>query len=330
MPKSFTETFHLTNENQECEIIAAGAEDPLFGEVKPDGFTAYSRISFGRSLPLVAGPEMISGSVFGIHPAVLARSASGIVHKQMNMGHKVTYLGAREDRICGCVLGASFPEEPEGGWVIPPTVESAPAITAFAALFKQAKGVDKMLGDHLSGKVRMAVSMEFTFFWEEVGIYIPEENEVYHRDNLPRSIQGMVFNDDKGRLLIRNTARNPKLVLAIGGKDGRMIFSGVGYTPTPADPTAYVDTIAAEHREGMMVCGSGAPEEIWTPGMPVTWPGGQYGRGTIAAVIMEGEKTLHGKTLQGSFENPALEIRLPNSVRILRSADSVKKNFASV
>lgn len=324
----FQESFHLTNENEECEIIAAGAADPVFGEARPDGFTAYSRVMFGRSLPLVAGPEMISGSVFGIHPAVLARSYPGILHKQMNMGHKVTYLGAKEDRICGCVLAASFPEEPEGGWVIPATVDEAPVITAYAALFKQAKGVDKMLGDHLSGKVKMAVSMEFTFYWQEAGIYIPEENEVYHRNALPRSIQGMVFEDEKGRLLIRKSARHPKLVLAIGGKDGRIVFSGVGYTATPADPTASVESIAAERREGMMVCSAATDAEIWTPGMPVIWPGGEYGRGVIAAVHMEGRVAMHRKALNASFANPALEIKLPSGVKILRSAASVKKNFA--
>jgi hypothetical protein len=326
MPKTFQESFHLTNENEECEIIAAGAADPVFGEARPDRFTAYSRVTFARSLPHVAGPEMISGSVFGIHPAVVARSAHGIVHKQMNMGHKVTYLGAKEDRICGCVLAASYPEEPEGGWEIPASAGEAPVITAFAALFKQAKGVDKMLGDHLSGKVRMAVSMEFSFFWEEAGIYVPDENKVYHRSEIPRALQGMVFEDEKGRLLIRKSARNPKLVLAIGGKDGRLVFSGVGYTANPADVTATVDAIAAERREGMMVCG--APDaDVWTPGMPVAWVGGEHGRGTIACVHVEGRPSRHGKVLAASFANPALEITLPNGVRILRSASSVRKNF---
>jgi len=323
------DTLYLHNEADEADIIAAGAQDPLYGEVQPDNFTAYARIRFGKCLPLIAGPESISGSVFGMHPAVIARSYQGILHKQMNMGHKVTYLGAKEDRICGCVLGAGFPEEPEGGWVIPESVSAAPSIEAFCVLHKQAKGVSKMLGDHLAGKVKMAVSMEFSFFWNEVGIYVPDENLVYERDKLPSSLKNMVVEDSKGKLILRKTARNPQLVLAIGGNSGRIIFSGVGYTDNPAESTAAVDSFAAEHREGMLVCGAGAAEvEQWAPAMPVCWSGGQYNRGTIAAVHYEGSKSLFGKTLSASFENPVLEIKLPDGKKILRRSASVKKNFA--
>lgn len=329
MPKLLEGKINLLNENEECEIIAAGEKDQFFGEAKPDQFTAYSRIKFGKCLPLITGPESVSGQIFGMHPAVVARSYPGILHKQMNMGHTVTYLGSKEDRICGCVLGASYPEEPEGGWEVPASIEEAPSITAFAALFKQAKGVDKMLGNHLSGKVKMAVSMEMIYFWNEMGIYVPEENKVYNRNEIPRSIQGHIFEDQKGRLLIRNSARSPKLVLAIGGTRGRVVFSGVAYTDNPAESTAEVESIAAERREGMLVCGAGAADaaQVWSPQMPVAWNGGQYGKGVIVAVHLEGLKSLHHKTMLASFENPVLEIMLPNGVKILRSADSVRKNF---
>lgn len=326
-----TDKLYLTNEDRQCDIIAAGEADSLFGGSKPDQFTAYARIKFSKSLPLVAGPESISGGVFGMHPRVIANSFQGIVHKQMNMGHKMAYLGAKEDRICGCVLGAAFPEEPEDGWVVPGTVAEAPSITAYAALFKQAKGVSKMLGDHLSGKVTMAVSMEFTFYWDEVGIYVPDENLVYEYENLPSSLQGYVIRDQKGRLVLKKSSRNPALVLAIGGNNGRIIFSGVGYTDRPAESTAQVESFAAtrSESEGMLVCSAAtdAPEEIWAPGMPVRWPGGQFGRGTVIAAQMDGVKSMWGKTLQASFEDPVLEIRLPNHVHILRRASSVKKNF---
>jgi hypothetical protein len=230
-------------------------------------------------------------------------------------------MGAKEDRICGCVLQCAFPEEPAGGWQVPATVEEAPHITAFAALFKQASGVPKMLGDHLGGKVQMSVSMEFTYYLDEVGIYDPVNNMTYDRADIPKSLSGFIAEDEKGRLLIRKNSRTPALVLAIGGLTGRVWFSGVGYTDRPAEYTAGIESIAAA-RQGLMVC---AVEEapVFAPGMPVKWEGGFWGHGTVRAVHFEGDHSAHGKTFAASDDHPILEIILPDGERILRPADSV-------
>ena len=317
-----TSTIHLPNINRECDIIAAGL-DPVFGDVIPDQWTAYARIRFGKSLPLVAGPESISGAVFGLHPAVIGRSFQTIVHKQMNLGHKLKILGAKEDRICGCVLQCAFPEEPDGGWVVPSSVEDAPHITAFAALFKQASGVPKMLGDHLGGKVKMSVSMEFTYYHDEVGIYDPASNMTYDRADIPKALLGFLAEDEKGRLIIRKNSRTPALVLAIGGLNGRVWFSGVGYTDRPAESSAGIESIAAA-RQGLMVCSvSEAP--VFAPGMPVKWDGGFWGWGTVLSVHFDGERSAHSMTICATNENPVLEILLPDGVKIIRLASSVSR-----
>ena len=314
----------LPNIDRECEVIAAG-EDPVFGEVAPDNWTAYARIRFGKSLPLVAGPESISGAVFGIHPAVVARSFPTILHKQMNLGHQLKALGAKRDRVVGCILQCAFPEEPEGGWTVPTSVDDAPHITAVAALFKQAEGVPDMLGKHLGGKVKMAVSMEFTYFHDEVGIYDPATNTTYDRADIPKSLMGFLAEDERGHLLLRKNSRSPQLVLALGGVSGRIWFSGVGYTDRPAESTAGIESIAASRREGMMVCGSVSEAPSFAPGMQVKWPGGEYGRGTVKAVHLEGIHILHGKHLTATIEDPALLITLPSGVSILRRASSVTR-----
>ncbi len=326
MPKiRQTGTFALPNFENDCDIIAAG-KDPVFGKVTPDQWTAYSTIKFARSLPMVAGPESISGAVFGIHPAVIARSYQGIRHKQMNMGHKLVSLGEKEDRICGCVLQCAFPAEPEGGWVIPDTVDEAPSITAFAALFKQAKGVPKMLGDHLGGKVKMSVSMELTYFHDEVGIYDPVNRMTYDRADIPKNLSSLYFEDDHGRIIVRRNSRNPALVLALGGLTGQVWFSGVGYTDRPAESTASIDSIAATRREGeLIVCGCAEEAPAFAPGMEVKWVGGEFNRGRVVAAHMEGTHKLAGKTLVATSEDPALVISLPNGVRILRRSSSVVK-----
>ena len=324
MPR-LTSKLHLSNLDRECDIIAANTPDPVFGEATPDDWSAYARIRFGKSLPMVAGPESISGAVFGIHPAVIARSFNTILHKQMNLGHQLKSLGAKRDRIVGCVLQCAFPEEPEGGWQVPATVDDAPHITAYATIFKQAEGVSDMLGKHLGGKVKMAVSMEFTYYHDEVGIYDPANGMTYDRADIPKNLQGFLAEDAKGRLLIRKNSRNPALVLALGGLTGRIWFSGVGYTDRPAESTAGIDSIAAaQHREGMMVC-QVAEMPAFAPGMQVVWEGGLYGRGKVAAVHLGGTHILHGKMLTASSEDPVLKIALPDGVSILRRASSVSK-----
>lgn len=324
-----TATILLSNQDGECEIIAAS--DPVFGAVTPDAWTAYSTIKFGKSLPHVVGPESLNGKIFGIHPAVVARSFNTILHKQMNLGHQLVSLnnGSKQDRICGCVLQAAFPEEPEGGWQLPASVEEAPVITAFAALFKQAKGVPDMLGKHFGNKVKMAVSMEFTYYHDEVGIFDPATGMTYDRKDIPKNLAGYLFEDNKGVLHVRPNARKQPLVLALGGLTGRVWFSGVAYTDRPADSLAEIETIAAaRHEEGMMVCGSMLDElPAFAPGMQVRWPGGLYGRGTVAAVHLEGTHVLHRKLLIATPQDPALVIRLPDGSSILRRASSVEKKL---
>lgn len=327
MKPRHTETLILPNLDARCDIVAAG-EDSVFGQVAPDQWTAYARVRFGKALPMVVGPESINGAVFGIHPAVLARSYQGIVHKQVNLGHNLKALGKKEDRICGCVLQAAFPEEPEGGWQIGDSIDDAPHITAFSALFKQAHGVPKMLGDHLGGKVEMSCSMEFTYYYDEMGIHDPVNKMTYDRGAIPTNLKGYIYEDEKGRLGIRKNSRNPGLVIANGGVSGRIYFSGYGYTDRPAEATAGIESIAASRREGLMVCGSTAALPDVAPGMTVRWPGGTHGRGKVMAVHLDGTHTRHGKSLQATFEKPVLDILLPDGIRILRSLPSVQTSPA--
>lgn len=330
MPKPrSTDRLLLRNDDGQCEIIAAGS-DPIFMDVQPDQWTAYVRVRIGKSLPLVVGPESISGAVFGIHPAVIARSYQGMIHKQVNLGHTLRALGKKEDRICGCVLQAAFPEEPDGGWEkwsIPDSHEDAPHITLLSALFKQAHGVPDMLGKHLGGKVDMSVSMEFTYYLDEVGVHDPANRATYNRKSIPSNLKGYLFEDESGRLLVRKNSRNPGLVLAPGGLSGRIWFSGFGYTDSPAESTAGIEHIAAQKREGLMVCSSTATLPDIVPGMDVRWPGGEFGRGKVMAVHLEGRHSRFGKVLAASVEEPVLDIRLPNGTRILRRASSVSKKF---
>lgn len=325
-PRPISDKLLLPNIDGTCEIIAAGEAE--FPNLVPDQWTAFARVRFAKSLPMVVGPESINGAVFGIHPAVVARSFPGIQYKQMNMGHTLRSLNKKEDRICGCVLHATFPEEPASGWVIGENVEEAPHITAVAALFKQAFGVPKMLGEHLGGVKKMSVSMEFTYYYAEMGIYDPLTRMTYDRADIPANLKGFTYEDENGRLGIRQSARKPPLAIALGGLSGRIWFSGIGYTDRPAEETAGIESIAAaRHEQGLIACGSLTELPLFAPGMEVKWPGGEYGRGRVAAMHMGGRHTRFGKTLCATPQEPVLEIDLPNGARIIRRASSVTKKI---
>lgn len=324
MPARPTDSFFLPIDERSCTILAAGQEDPVFGAVAPDVYSAYVRFSICKSLPNVMGPESASGAVFGVHPAVVARSFETLRYKQMNRGHQLKALGKPADNIVGCVLGCAYPEEPEGGWTIPESVGAAPSISGLGVLFKQAQGVDKLLGEHQSGKHTWSVSMEMTYYYDEVGIYDPVTRLAYDRADIPKMLWNYLAEDEKGKLLVRKNARQVPLVLIPGGVSGNIWFSGVGYTKSPAERTASVDHIAAESREGMMVC-EVAEAPRWLPGMEAHWPPmiGGYGRGRVAAVHLEGVPSLHGERMTATPEDPVLEIVLPDLRRIIRRVSTL-------
>lgn len=305
---------------------AAAGSDPVFGDFTADDYSAFVRFQVCRSLPMVCGPESVSGAIFGVHPAVIARSFHTLRNKQLNNGHRLKMFGADRNAFIGCVLQVAFPEEPEGGWVVPATVDEAPSIAAFGTLFKQDEAVAKILGEHLGGKKKWSVSMELYFIPAEVGIYDSLTNETFDRKSIPSKYKPFLNERNDGSLEVRRNSRNPPLVLALGGVSGRIWFSGTGFTTSPAEATAGIDMLAAEKREGMMVCClSDGPS--WVPGMQAQWVAmaGGYGRGVVTEVHEEGPVTLHGKTFIATREDPVLRLKLPSNYPVLRRASFTQK-----
>lgn len=305
------------------DVVALEAGDPYFADHRPDSSKAYVRMRFAHSLPVVAGPESVSGTVFGMHPAVVARHFHSAIHQQTNLGHRLKASGAPRDRIVGCIVQLAYPEEPEGGWVVPESIADAPAIHAVAVMWKQAEGVEALLGQMMANKAPWSISLEASFMHEETGIYDPRTREVYDPHEIPNSLRGQVMQDQHGRLSIR---RGSNLVKVLGGKSGTLWFTGLGYTTNPAEPTAVIDGVAAAKPDGQgMVRASLETEPDFLPGMAVRWRGGEYCRGTIRAAYYTGSISRHGKTLEGDPLDPALDIMLPNGVAICRRSSSVIK-----
>jgi hypothetical protein len=193
------------------------AEGALSGMYRPDDWNAFVTYKVNHSLPVVAGP-LASGNYTAYHPLTIQRSYKSLLWKQNNMNHKLRSLDAsnrQPDSICGCVIGVQFPP---GNWnAIPATPEEAPAMTVVATVFKQAQGVSKMIGEHLSSKRKWSVSLETVFDIMEAAIWLPKSRRIVPMEQV---------------------AEDAEMLKGITRRPGGFLFGRVGGTPEGEQPPA--------------------------------------------------------------------------------------------
>jgi hypothetical protein len=117
----------------------------------PDESTAYCEFRCAYAFP-----EGIS--VYGdvLLPEVLRASAGSMLHKPLNLRHQMKRYDAENiprDRIIGSIVAVREAREGAGAW----------HLHGIAAMFKNAEGVDRILGGHGSGRTPWTVSMEFAY-----------------------------------------------------------------------------------------------------------------------------------------------------------------------
>lgn len=324
----FEEEYTKSEYFGETEVSVLAASSPLWKGLVADDFKAYVEYEICYSLPNVIGPEM-HGRVIGYHPQVLAASYRSLWHQQNNLGHQLKIYGAANDRIVGTVVGVSFPDMPEGGWVIPETVAQAPCMRVVAVVHKAAAGVDKLLGKHMTAKEKMSVSIESTGLTKDYAVYDPKDRSFVNITQAQEKFGDKIlsFKKDKGLQLAKFEGR--QLVLCPGGEDRQVSFCGVGYTPNPAEKMAGIQEIRAEMEDGrIMVAAMASPE--WDAGMDVGWTpifqGADAGRGTVLEVIWEGKVVSHGQTFHADPAVPLLRLKVHGKkLEVIRHATSVRK-----
>lgn len=224
---------------------------------EPDDDMAYVLCEFGFALP--------SRNAFGqaMLPGVIAASARSLEGKMVNLGHMVRSYDRENisrDRYIGHVAAVEPPVMPEGGWTVPATAAEAPRIRAVLALEKAADRVDRILGEHQSGKKPWTVSMEVRWVVEHSawawrrGVVAVAGATPIGRDweALPWAAAPddllACWSDRRRR--VAGTWGGREVTLLQGGLDGRVVFRGIALVETGMEPPARILEMLAGHGAG--------------------------------------------------------------------------------
>ncbi len=312
---------------EESEVSLLGANDPVFGDLKPDDYKAYIRFRIATSFPAVIGPEM-HGRYFGFHPQVLVNSYRSLLHQQTNLGHMLKVYGAYRDRIMGGVVGVAVANlQRSQQQTIAASVDAAQYLDVVAVIYKAAEGVKDLLGNHTSSRQKQSVSIEVGTTMADMSIYDPRDRSIRTMEEA-MALYPKLMSVHKERGLQIGKVDGVQFALAAGGCNGSVPFRGVGYTPSPAEvATAKIIDLKASCADDLCFAAMALPE--WEPGTPVTWKAvdsRDAAHGTVAEVILHGSITRHGMTKTATTADPLLDIKVRGkALRVLRHAGSVRK-----
>lgn len=232
----------------------------------PDADSAYFEFSCAHSFPVVTTDGC------AIHPSVAAASFGSMRHKVINLGHMMASYGtSQEDRTLGTVVDVAYPDMPEGGWVVPGSIEAAPGMHGVGLLHRACRGVPMILEQQHSGDVTWAVSMEIGYYMGDSAIMVRNDfcgRFGLQQGNGPSDIVAAgwsVFDFESAPPMLQAAVQlnggmpsvapeyMPGVVLLTGGLRGRVQFHGLALTYLGKEPTA---------RTGKFTASLGPPKDV--------------------------------------------------------------------
>ncbi len=225
----------------------------------PDETKGYIEFKFSHSFPVV--------NAYGqaLHPNVIAMSYNSLLHQPLDFEHQVVAYDREKihhDKILGSVVAVEFPRAPMGGWKMPMDPKDAPAIRAAASFAKLARGMDNVVGKHLSGRHQFSVSMEVQYMFRDCAFAVslngmkpmhetPDDMAKTGWEYIPwvKAADDLLgcFSPTKNRIISDWQSR--KVVQLMGGYDKPVHYSGVGIVHYPAEKTAEILQMAASATE---------------------------------------------------------------------------------
>lgn len=230
---------------------------------KPGGITAYGTATTAKTLH---------------------NSYRSLLHQNINIGHRVKSYDASpekknipRDYALGSVVAVEYPPEPDAGFPLQISQNGeVPHIHGAGVIHKQWEKVDRVIGEHQSGRHKWSVSLEMKFPREGSGFLVHDRRKGTARqraalDELkPVTWGGMSLNDlDMGYIVVEscpddllkvyNSAENrmkgrwgdlPVTYLQ-GGLDGHNHFMGVGVVKYPAEREAEIGRILAHDPDAL-------------------------------------------------------------------------------
>ena len=211
--------------------IAPGAVSLNGKTYEPDVTKGFMTCTFSHTWPVV--------TFYGecLAPMTVGRSSASVLYQPVNREHRMRVHDPEHripDEVIGCVIDCACGIGRDGR--LPQTVEAAPGIDAVASIFKQAHNVDKLIGQHQSGRQTFVVSMEVMYNSEESGFLYkaiegtdPDSDFAHTPDAWRRA--GLVY--------VPVTAAR-EVYWVMGGPDGQVHYGGLGIVRYGAEPSARI------------------------------------------------------------------------------------------
>lgn len=242
--------------------LASGAINTPRGWLWPDDTKAYVEAYVSHSYPAIFA--------FGtcLHPQTIGNSFMSLQDQNVNRSHLIRAYDKENisrDSIIGSVVSSEYPPSPDGGWRM--TNGTPPGIRCIMTIFKQASGVDKILGTQQAGRKKWSVSIEYNYATAESGFLISNMglkggNEIMNFSDTPSDIMnlGMWYVPwakapadlqacwDKKKGVMKGQWKGAKTILMQGGIGGKISYIGIALTEYPAEPTARIDQVLAEDK----------------------------------------------------------------------------------
>ena len=221
----------LKFETSKVTILNSTQAEELMG-VKPSATLAVFKMTMLHSLPYVNS----NGRAFSY--AVLKKSVGSIPHNLVDLEHIMKDLGGDKEEIIGHIVSCELPEDKSDG--------SSVALDIVGVLYKRRQEVKDILSHTEAGEKEWKGSMEC--------LYDPDESALWYdagfvsvgdaSEEMMACVGGSSVKDFQGK----------PMAYALGGKEGEVYFSGIGFTLTPADKEAKLKSLVASvAKDGMMV-----------------------------------------------------------------------------
>lgn len=236
----------------------------------PDETKAYIRFKISHPFPII--------TAYGtaLHPGTVANSYASMLHQVFNEAHKMrAYDPTPEkkeiprDYILGSIVALEFPRAPMGGWKMSLERDKAPFIDAAAVIHKNAEHVQKIFGEHLSGRHKWTVSMEVQYSLRESGFIMMGEPRARQKEMLaahtPEEFSKIglhyipllecpddlleCYSLEKRRVVKDWNGLQP--VLLKGGINGSVHYGGVGLVKYGAEREAEVQQLLASDPDAL-------------------------------------------------------------------------------
>lgn len=228
----------------------------------PDNYKAYCQFTIAHAFPAV----FAFGTAFA--PATLAQSWPSMLHQVFNDSHQMKSY-AKDDIPRDWQLGTIVALELAGGPVgssLTLDAARAPFLRAAAVIHKQAERVQRILGEHLSGRHKWTVSLECNYSLLQSGFLVGQRAQANPRqaallqETTPPEVAALpdygyvpvelapedlfaTFDVKKRRMV--SAWQGLPVVLLKGGLAGRVEFCGVGMVRYGAEREAEIQQVLA-------------------------------------------------------------------------------------